>query len=165
MLIRDARPLVSTRKFISAHARTRKGLPPLPTAAATWPLKGFQFLHRLGSPTKQSFHASTLIRSNSFSDVQVYALYRQTNILEEPHKTKAGSLLVAALNFRKLPIPPAVRPLLVRPLAHSSFLSEVKTALRTIIKNHEESFPPLHVPPPATILISNPTVASATHSW
>lgn len=103
----------------------------------------FHFLYMLGSDTRLKFDCSRVLRSNLSDTPFVFLLWRMTNTLSEPWKTRARSQLKSILTFRHTEPPPANQPLRLR-LIHDGMLRDFRRWLLGFTFFHQHSFPPLH---------------------
>ena len=82
------------------------------------------------------------IRSQALTDIEVYALWRIANNLEQPAKTRVRQLLRAAMKFGGCTIPEHK----TRLLAHQTFCADVTQWLRHEVLSKKHWLIPLHLP-------------------
>ena len=128
-------------------------------------LQAWHLLFNLASYNLNSFLASKKIRGKDFDQLQLYALYRQSQHMEAPHKQKAQNLLKQAFVFRNLSIPNHNKPLALPDLAHESFGTNLKLWLRSIILKHKNVALPFHLPSHSVIVKKHRTLANCVHNW
>jgi hypothetical protein len=136
-----------------------------PVAGHDDPARGFRILQMLAAHTSESFKACRLIRSSSVTPIHLYALLRQTNVIEEPYQTKVRALILSALKFRKLSIPQFNRPLVLPWLAHPAFPKQMRDWLQKQIHKNRQQFPPLHIPNPTVVQARHRTIGDSLFNW
>ena len=133
-----------TRLF--AKVRRRLGTLNLCPQAAIRKEAAFQLLYDSAQLDASSFQAATKIRSQSLTDMEVYALWRIANNLEQPAKTRVCQLLRSAMQFRGSTIPQLKLRLRLPFLAHATFHIETKQWLRRQVLLRKHWLIPLHLP-------------------
>ena len=108
--------------------------------------RGFDLLWQLSSATQQSFDAQRFLRSNNFTNDEVYALCRLCNHLEQPHRSQCMGELRKIMQFRNMTFPLSTCPLTISALSHPEFFGMCKKWLRQYILEHKSSCIPFHLP-------------------
>ena len=103
-------------------------------------------LHVLAEQSQRSFDMQKFIRSNSTHSDHLFALYKLSNNMEDPPRTRVRSLIKSAIQFRQLPLPPSPRPLILPLLSHKTFSHQTRHWLRQIAIQHKQWLPPFHIP-------------------
>ena len=88
--------------------------------------QAWRILYQISLCTRASYEACQRIRSGEFHTLEVYALYRLANHMEEPGRSRVKSLVGKALLFRNATIPKNNMSLHIPFLAHDSFRSNLK---------------------------------------
>lgn len=86
------------------------------------------------------------LRSGQFTDVEVYAIYRLANNLEEPSRSRTRSLIKKVLGFRNATVPCPNFPPGVPFQAHDDFKINIQKWLRHFVLDHREFAVTLHIP-------------------
>lgn len=130
------------------YQRIRRRLRTLqaPVTKYTRQHEAWKLLYDLSLNTATSFKAAQFIRSGALHDWEVYGLYRLSQHMEEPAKSKVRSLIGKALIFRNCTLPRKNIPLAIPFLAHPSFKSDLSRWLRKFIILHKDQAIPLHLP-------------------
>ena len=110
--------------------------------------KAWEVIYDLASNTLRSFETAKLIRSTQYDSLEVLALHRMCNHLEQPWKQRAKSIIAKALKFKGQSIPPANRSYCGPFLAHSSFTRDLRTFLQSTIFHFRHALVPFHLPSP-----------------
>ena len=143
----------------------RKHLPhifqPKRRTASISHVDAWNIIYDLISNSLASFTAAKHIRSNAVSPLQLYALYRLANNLEQPHRSIARSSISKALKFRQLSIPRCNKPLSVPFLSQPSFSMQLRAFLSNMLKNNVQHTIPLHHPTSKPREAAHQSVASA----
>ena len=90
-------------------------------------------LYQISLFTWESYEACQRICSGEFHTLEVYALYKLANHVEEPIRSRAKSLVGKALLFRNDTVPKNNLPLNMMFLAHDNFGSNLETWIRKLI--------------------------------
>ena len=128
-------------------------------------LQAWHLLFNLASYNLNSFLASKRIRRLDFDPLQLYALFRQSQHMEPPHKQKAQNLLRSALRLRNLPIPGYNKSLTLPDLANPDFERNLKKWLRAILLKNKIHAIPFHLPSHSFLVSKHRTLASCVHNW
>ena len=96
--------------------------------------------------TRASYEACKRIRSGEFHTLEVYALYRPANHMEEPGRSRVKSLIGKALLFRNATVPKNNLPLHIPFLALDNFRTNLETWIRQLILQHKNVAIPLVLP-------------------
>ena len=101
-----------------------------------------QLLYDLAQLDASSLQAAKKIRPQALTDVEVYALWRIANNLEQPAKTRVCQLLRSAIKFRGRSVPERkTRRLRLPFLVHPTFHAEMTSWLRTHIVLQTLAYP------------------------
>ena len=133
-----------TRLF--AKVRRRIGTLGIHPQAAFRKTQALQLLYDLSQSDATSFQVSKKIRSQALTDIEVYALWRIANNLEQLAKTKVRQLIRAALKFRGCTIPEQKVRLQLPFLAHRAFRANITQWLRHQVLFNKHWLIPLHLP-------------------
>ena len=95
--------------------------------------RAFAVLFDLAKDDVRSVEACKLIRSNKFTDSEVYTLWRIARALERPMISKVLRAVRSALKFRNCSVPPGQTPLGLPLFAHHSFSTNAQVWLRSKI--------------------------------
>ena len=82
--------------------------------------QAWELLYDLSTFSEASYRACRIIRSHQVTDIEVYAMVRLSNSLEQPIKHGVRKLLQSALKYRKISWPVSSLPLRLPFLAHDS---------------------------------------------
>ena len=126
--------------------RRRLGTLKLQPLAAIRKTYAVQLLCDLAPLDASSLQAAKKIRSQELADIEVYALWRIANNLEQPAKTRVRQLLRAAMKFRGCTIPEHKTRLRLPFLAHQTFHAEITQWLRHQVLSHKHWLIPSHLP-------------------
>ena len=127
-------------------------------------LHALTVLRDLTKHTRASFDAARHLRSDKYTDLEVYAICRMATSLEEPGRSRALHLLNQALTYRNLTPPKSNLPLTIPFLAHPSFQSDVQRWLAQLINHHKHFAIPLHLPTCRVREAAHPTLRSRLHN-
>jgi len=83
--------------------------------------KSWDRLFTLSQHGRQSFEAQRAIRSPRFDSFGLYLLFRQSNNMEEPNRSRAHGILKRAMTHHNLTVPRNNLGLITPFLAHQSF--------------------------------------------
>ena len=108
-----------TRLF--AKMRRRLGTLKIHPQAAIQKNCAMQLLYDLAQLDASSFQAAKKIRSQALTDIEVYALWRIANNLEQPAKTRVCQLLRSTMKFRGCTVPERKMRRRLPFLAHQTF--------------------------------------------
>ena len=108
--------------------------------------QAWRILYHISLFTRASYEACQRIRYGEFHTLEVYALYRLANHMEEPGRSSVKSLVGKALLFRNATIPKNNMSLHIPFLAHDNFRSNFETWIRQLIIQHKHVAIPLFLP-------------------
>ena len=108
--------------------------------------QAWRILYHISLFTRASYEACQRIRSGEFHTLEVYALYRLANHMEEPGRSRVKSLVGKALLFRNATIPKNNMSLHIPFLAHNNFRSNFETWIRQLIIQQKHVAIPLFLP-------------------
>ena len=117
-------------------------------------------LNRLGSNTSEKFNVSRLLRSAAVSTSFVFYLLRLLPHLDALPRSRAHDQLRQILRFRGTDLPPRSFPLRVNETP-TGFIRTAKDWLKQFVENHQEWFPPYHLPKAQIAEVANPTLGSS----
>ena len=120
---------------------TRKSLRILPQQVQFWSI-----LYQVASDTKQEYEATKSLRSGRYHSEEVLVLYRLTNHLEQPWRSKAKARLAKVLEFKNQSVPLRNRALKVWYMAHDSFPQAMRTFLGNLTRQYRHVPIPYHLP-------------------
>ena len=127
--------------------------------------QAWRTLFDLCSTTKRSYSTQRYLRSARVNTLQLYALYRLSNHLQEPRKSLCRSQLKRILRFRKCIVPTSIPPLTIPWLICSQFQSVTKHWLQRLIRTHSMQFPPFHHPKSTILQGKTISVGMLLHNW
>ena len=119
---------------------------------------------RDSSFTVQSWNACRSLRSQRWTDSEVYAVIRLTHCLEQPSKGRAQDLLRKVCQYRNMTWPAAGFSLAIQPLAHPEFLTNVKNWMKTAVLQFKHVLVPFFLPSCTPREAAHPQVVHALHS-
>ena len=127
--------------------------------------QAWRTLFCLTAPGRLSFDTSRSLRSGTFHDWEIYALFRLAGHLEQPTRGQARKLISKAMIFRNLTVPRQNRPLSVTFLSHASFSSDVQRFLRAHVLRHKHLAVPLHLPTTRLREAASPSLARSLFNY
>ena len=108
--------------------------------------RGFDLLWQSAQTNRWQFEAQKTLRSNMLDNIELYAIWRLTNHLEQPYRSICRNQLKSAFDFRNLVVPKENKPLHIPALADPDFASEARRFLKRFISDNRFSAIPLHLP-------------------
>ena len=141
------------------------GKPTRSTSSMDWHLRACKIIQYCASNTIHRFRAQKRLRSWKTPPEQLYALYRQAHLIEEPARGKAIAGIKACMNFRNLTVPKQARTLVILPLAHPAFLAEVKRWIVEVTTPLHLKFLPFHLPPKSAVEGKHKSIAKLLHNF
>ena len=108
--------------------------------------QAWRILYQISLFTRASYEACKRIRSGEFHTLEVYALYRLANHMEEPGRSRVKSLIGKALLFRNATVPKNNLPLHIPFLALDNFRTNLETWIWQLILQHKNVAIPLVLP-------------------
>ena len=108
--------------------------------------QAWRILYQISLFTRASYEACKRIPSGEFHTLEVYALYRLANHMEDIGRSRVTSLIGKALLFRNATVPKNNLPLHIPFLALDNFRTNLETWIRQLILQHKNVAIPLFLP-------------------
>ena len=128
-------------------------------------LQAWDLLYRLAENSKRSFEACRYLRSGAVLDAEIYAIYRLTNVIEQPQRSKLQGLFHKVMQFRNMTRPRSSQPIRLPFLAHPEYRSRMAAWLRKFVLEHKEIAVPFHLPSAKVQEAANPSLSTALWNW
>ena len=125
--------------------------------------QAWSIIARLTSEHIESWEEEKRLRSGRHSDLDIYAIYRLSGNVEQPHRHRVRNILRRVLDFRQLQ-QPKINLLLRLPwLSHPHYQRSTREVLRRLVLDHRNWALPLHLP--STKLAETPHPRVHTVMW
>ena len=112
-----------------------------------------------------TFVTSRYLKSARVQPEQLYALYRQSHHLSEPHRTQRRSQLKKIFKYKNLVVPKGRAPLVLPFLQISNFKSKVRQWLKDILHSHVHQLLPSHYPKFSVVQGATVKLSDIIYSW
>ena len=124
--------------------------------------QAWEMLYDVSSFTRASFEALQVLRTDRFTDAEVYALVRLCLCVEEPLRSRARKLLRGVVRHRCMSWPSATMSLSIPMLAHDSFARHAW--LRKLVIAYKPLLVPFHLPSSKVREVKLPSCQDFLHS-
>ena len=125
--------------------------------------QAWSIIARLTSEHIESWEEEKRLRSGRHSDLDIYAIYRLSGNVEQPHRHRVRNILRRVLDFRQLQ-QPKINLLLRLPwLSHPHYQRSTREVLRRLVLDHRNWALPFHLP--STKLAETPHPRVHTVMW
>ena len=126
----------------------------------------WELLLKLAGRTYWSYRAQRYLRTRRFHDMQIYALYRAADSMEETAgRCRVLSLLHRVMKFRRMRRPPQGPPVALPPILVPSWFPTIRRWLQTQLQAQPSRLTPLHWPRTVIMEGSNQSVGQVLHNW
>ena len=122
-------------------------------------------LFRLTQCNLNRFLTQKFLRGPNTADETLYALWRQTQYMEEPHKSKTCGQLRLIMKYRNLRIPKFNKPLIIQKLAHNDFQKDLTKWISQTIQENKEDIIPFHLPCSTPLFCRHQPLSLLLHNW
>ena len=122
-------------------------------------------LFKLSQQNLDRYLTIRTLRSKTTSDTSLYALWRQAQHLEEPHKGRTLSQLRLIFKYRSLNIPRHNLPLIIPQLAHLTFKKNLQQWIKQLTTFHKNRLLPFHIPSTEPVFAKHQPLSQLLHTW